>query len=167
VDALEHLHVLARYNRWANDAVLAAAHGLPSGALDADAGLGFGSIRQNLTHIFTAQHIWLSRLGAAPPHISDPAAQIDDALLASSDAFVRYVDGLSPDDLTVICDYRDSQGDPHARGVWQILTHALNHGTHHRAETGLALARHGRSPGDLDFVYFCRDVLDREGSQNE
>ena len=32
----------------------------------------------------------------------------------------------------------------------QLITHVVNHGTHHRAETGMLLDRIGRSPGDMD-----------------
>jgi uncharacterized damage-inducible protein DinB len=38
----------------------------------------------------------------------------------------------------------------------QTIVHVVNHGTAHRAETGLLLERLGRSPGDLDYVLFCR-----------
>ena len=35
------------------------------------------------------------------------------------------------------------------------IMHVVNHGTAHRAETGLLLERLGRSPGDLDYIYYC------------
>ena len=37
----------------------------------------------------------------------------------------------------------------------QLITHLVNHGTHHRAETGMLLERIGRSPGDMDYLYYC------------
>jgi uncharacterized damage-inducible protein DinB len=40
---------------------------------------------------------------------------------------------------------------------WHLLFHVVNHGTQHRAEVGLALARAGAAPGDLDYGHFCAE----------
>ena len=45
-----------------------------------------------------------------------------------------------------------------ARSCWPYsIMHVVNHGTGHRAETGLLLERLGRSPGDLDYIYYCSE----------
>jgi len=45
-------------------------------------------------------------------------------------------------------------GTPYQAPLAQLITHVVNHGTAHRAETGMLLERLGRSPGDMDYVYF-------------
>jgi uncharacterized damage-inducible protein DinB len=34
------------------------------------------------------------------------------------------------------------------------MTHVVNHGTHHRAETAMALTALGKPPRQLDYLYF-------------
>lgn len=42
--------------------------------------------------------------------------------------------------------------------AWQLLTHIVNHSTHHRSELGRALGNRGYSPGDLDFIYYLGEA---------
>jgi uncharacterized damage-inducible protein DinB len=35
--------------------------------------------------------------------------------------------------------YNDTKGNPYEMGLAQLITHVVNHGTHHRAETGMLL----------------------------
>ena len=46
-------------------------------------------------------------------------------------------------------------GTPRQVVLAHSIMHVVNHGTAHRAETGLLLERLGRSPGDLDYIYYC------------
>jgi len=39
-----------------------------------------------------------------------------------------------------------------------MLQHLANHGTQHRSEAALLLTQAGRSPGEIDLIFFAEDV---------
>ena len=51
--------------------------------------------------------------------------------------------------------YTDLRGNAREIALAQAITHLVNHGTAHRAETGRLLERLGRSPGDIDDTVYC------------
>jgi len=67
----------------------------------------------------------------------------------------RDADALSDRGADRVVRFTDMRGTPREIQLAQAITHVVNHGTAHRAETGLLLERAGRSPGDLDYSYFC------------
>jgi uncharacterized damage-inducible protein DinB len=42
--------------------------------------------------------------------------------------------------------------------MWQMLAHLANHGTQHRSEAAVILTEAGRSPGDLDMIFFAEEL---------
>ena len=49
--------------------------------------------------------------------------------------------------------------------MWQLLAHVINHGTQHRSEAAALLTAEGRSPGDLDMVFFAEELVATRGAQ--
>ena len=42
--------------------------------------------------------------------------------------------------------------------VWQMLLHVMNHGTQHRSEAAALLSAEGRSPGEIDIIFYAEDL---------
>ena len=150
-----HLRSLVAYNAWANDKIVGAAQPAAEADLSADLG-GYDTILGTLNHYLWAQVNWLARL-KGDPNIErfklGPPELWAEFTRADVD-FGDFAAGLTDDDFERIVDYQDTAGNPHRRTMGQLISHVVNHGTYHRGEAGLMLTRLGRSPGDVDYVYF-------------
>ncbi len=147
---------LIAYNQWADERVLAAIEGMGVEELERPRDAYFGSIADNLWHVLSTQHRWLARWQGAPlPPLERPGnASWRAAYAASHAALRRFVAPLAVADLQRVVKYTLRVGATGAQPLGQLIVHLVNHGTHHRAETGLVLDRIGRSPGDFDYVLF-------------
>jgi uncharacterized damage-inducible protein DinB len=156
-DAAQFRRLIA-YNQWADERILAALAGLSAEELHQPREAYFGSLADNLWHTVWAQELWLARWkGGTGPPLERPAASDWPALFAAAHAGLRdYVAARAPDDFDRVVHYRNTKGQPFALPLGQLVTHLVNHGTQHRAETGLLLERLGRSPGNLDYLIFAR-----------
>ena len=152
----EQVHRLIAYNQWADERVLAAVAGMSAEELERPRDAYFGSIADNLWHVLSAQHRWLARWQGAPlPPPERPAILSWPAAYAASHAGLsRFVAPLTAADLQRVVSYTLRVAATGAQPLGQLVVHLVNHGTHHRAETGLLLDRIGRSPGDFDYVLF-------------
>ena len=157
LDLIAHLY---EYNEWANDRLLGVASGLSGDELSAGRGASFDSILDSFVHVVRAQVFWLRRWKAGDAgalrlgdedeiSLAKVRAAFDD-----SHAGIRgYVAGLTGEQLDGRLEYRDSKGE-RSRPLWQLMTHAANHGTYHRGEIAMMLTGVGHSPGDLDFNFW-------------
>jgi uncharacterized damage-inducible protein DinB len=155
-DAAQMRRLIA-YNQWADERILAAVDGMSDDELARPREAYFGSLASNLRHVLGAQRIWLARWkGQTPPAMSAPLeGTLPEAYAASHAALAAYVGPLSDADFDRVVHYRNTKGEPFALPLGQLVPHLVNHGTAHRAESGLLLERMGRSPGDLDYLYFA------------
>jgi uncharacterized damage-inducible protein DinB len=150
------LKLLVAYNRWANERILAAVDGMTPAELGRPVDAYFGTLANGLRHMLVAQRMWLARWqGKTPPRPDSPVTEPwGQAYAATHDEFAAFVAPLTDGDFDRVVHYTNSRGQPFSVPLGHLVAHLVNHGTAHRAETGLVLERLGRSPGDLDLVYY-------------
>jgi uncharacterized damage-inducible protein DinB len=150
------LRRLVAYNQWADGRILAAIDGLPEEELARPREAYFGTIAANLRHTLMAQRIWLARWrGERPAYDEAITASWPEAYAVTHAILGTFVAGLSDADADRAVSYTDLRGNARQLPLAHTITHVVNHGTAHRAETGLLLERLGRSPGDLDYSFYC------------
>jgi uncharacterized damage-inducible protein DinB len=160
----QHFSLMARYNRWANARLYAAAADLPEGALAQALGLYFGSLLGTLNHLLVADRIWMHRLERSGEHPSRLDAIVEAQLAAlraareaEDERIVHYVGGLGAADLAQPWDYSTLAGVPQRQPVRDILAHLFNHQTHHRGQAHAALSLLGvAEPPPLDLLIMMR-----------
>ena len=151
------LRKLVAYNEWANNKILTAIDGMTTQELATPVDAYFGTIAGNLHHLLWATRIWLARWkGETPPGRNDPIrGSWREAYEETHVDFRGFVEPLTDSSANRVVAYKDTKGNSYEMVLAQLITHVINHGTHHRAETGMLLERIGRSPGDMDYVYYC------------
>ncbi len=149
------IRYLFEYDRWATRRVLSVIDGLPE-AVWGDTGVigerGLGAI---LVHQLGAHQRWrhgLSGSDLSPVPEREPLpspAGLAAAWASEWDALEAWLPTLSDAWLAELGD-----GVPY----WQMLAHVVNHGTQHRSEAAAILTDAGRSPGDLDMIFFAEEL---------
>ena len=150
----DEIRFLFAYDRWATRRVLAVLDDLDPAVWSRTGVVGERGLGAILVHHLGASQRWrnaFQETGQEPEPEREPLPTIDqlrrhwdaewqaaDAWLATiTEGFVGYV----------------HEGVP----VWQMLVHVVNHGTQHRAEAAALLTAEGRSPGELDLVYYAEE----------
>lgn len=156
----QQLPRMIAYNQWADEKLLAAVDGLSAEELERPHEAYFGSLANNLWHMLIVQKLWLARWTGEPlPPVERPTIPSWRAAYAASHAALRdYVARLTAADLGRLVKYTPRSGVPCEQPLGELILHLANHGTAHRAETGLLLERLGRSPGDLDYTVFMNEA---------
>ncbi len=171
MNRLQHLQLMADYNRWMNEKVYQAAAGLCDEELLADRKAFFGSILGTLNHLVVADTIWLKRFAQHPAghpslepikHLEDPQALNQllftelDALLARrrllDQVIVAWTAELSEADLDSVLSYSSTAGIKADRNFYGLLTHFFNHQTHHRGQATTLLSQAGVDVGSTDLL---------------
>jgi uncharacterized damage-inducible protein DinB len=158
------LRVLYEYNCWMNERILETAARVTPAQFAAPRPEGTRltprNLQDNLVHILDVEWSWRERARGASQEVWEVELAVEDfpdvASLASrwreESAIMReYLAGLNDEDLE-----RPFQlGEDRQVPLWQILLHAINHGTLARVEAAVLLTHYGHSPGDLDFLDYA------------
>ena len=160
----QDIHLLYAYNHWANQCVLNAAANVSQEQFLAPASYPFGGLRGTLTHILFAEWIWRMRWqGESPIDILHPEDfPTLDSLRArwaeEQKALSAFVENVADEKLNSIFYYKNTRGQPLENILWHVMAHVVNHGMQHRSEAAALLTDMGCSPGDIDLIFFVREL---------
>ncbi len=159
--SVDYCRLLARYNRWMNERMFAAAGELSDAERTLDRGAFFGSIHRTLSHILWGDRVWLGRFTGATfkgaAYGADTYADFA-TLLAERErtdtAILDWTGSLDPAWLAGTLVYRAaSDGRERRLAAWIAATHLFQHATHHRGQVTTLLKQAGRDPGVTDLPY--------------
>ena len=151
------LTTIFKHNHWANLRLLERCAELSSEQLDATISGTFGSIRDTLQHITTAEQAYFSRISTGQLHRRQEDAppltitEMVESLGITGLGLIKWALKVQADD-TVLLDW---EGTPREVPKTVILTQAINHATEHRSQIMTILTQLGIQPPDLDsWSYF-------------
>ncbi|MDF0602029.1 DinB family protein [Psychromarinibacter sp. C21-152] len=156
----DYARLMARYNRWQNGSLVAAADGLDDGARRADRGAFFGSIQATLNHVLWGDRIWMSRFAdwekpaggiAESPQITPDWESYKAARLRADADIVDWANGLTDADLAGdLSWYSGSLQADMVNPMALCVAHFFNHQTHHRGQVHAMLTAAGARPEATD-----------------
>ena len=161
----DDLRRLLDYHYWARDRALDAVGALSPEQFTQNLRNSFGSIRDTLVHIYSAEWIWYSRWqGESPTAMLDPAGFPDVAALRRTwheherkmRAFFAELDAAG---LERVLEYKSMAGEPMASMLWHMLQHVVNHATYHRGQITTLLRQLGAAPPkSMDLIAYYRQL---------
>jgi uncharacterized damage-inducible protein DinB len=163
VSDLERLY---DYSYWANRRIFSVLTQLTPEQFTQNVAGSYGSVRNTLVHIVSAEWGWLDRCGGPT---RGPALKADDYPTVDSlidtwtavEGHVRsFLASLSDADLLRSIEFKLQAADSvHVMRLGDLLQHGANHGVHHRGQVALLLRVLGHVPGNFDLLIYDSSTL--------
>ncbi len=160
----EDVQNLLDYHYWARDRMLDAVEPLTAEQLTRPVGGSFGSIRDTLVHIYSADWIWYSRwVGESPTAMLNAAdfsdlGSIREAWLDLERRTRAVIADLGPSEINSPISYNTMDGRPNQQLFSLLVQHMVNHGSYHRGQVTTLLRQAGAAaPVSMDLITFYRE----------
>ncbi|WP_415919805.1 DinB family protein [Tateyamaria sp. SN6-1] len=157
----DYARTMARYNRWQNQSLVAAADTLTDATRWQDGGAAFRSIAETLNHVLWDDRVWLARMqgdastaakiDSRHPYTDTPRAwaSYKTARAACDGSIVDWADTLTDADLARPTRWKRGS-EPVETALGFNLVHLFTHQTHHRGQVHALLTRAGATPEPTD-----------------
>ena len=156
---VKDLERLYEYNYWANKRLFQVLSQLTPEQFTQDVAGSYGSIRNTLVHIMSAEWGWLDRCGGQPRgeklNPADyPTLEVVVATWNNVERYMReFLATLTDEDLARNIEFKLGQAEPQSRSLSELLEHGAILGVHHRGQVALLLRMLGYTPGNFDHLY--------------
>jgi len=155
------LEMLYDYSYWANARLLPVVSSLSREEFGRSAAGGWGSVRNTLVHMMSAEGGWLERAGGpkrgAPLNADDfPTPESIATYWTAQEGKVRaFLSGLTDPDLAIPREFTIPQLPvTGVLSIGEMLHHAVHHNAHHRGQVTLLLRQLGFAPGNVDIMFY-------------
>ena len=157
------LERLYDYHYWANRKLLDVVSQLPPEQYTRLVAGTYGSIRNTLVHILSAEWGWLERCGGPKrgERLNPDDYPTVDALVRGwmpvEESLRAFLSSLEDEDLARSIEFA-LDGRTSALPLGDLLHHAAVHAVHHRGQVSLLLRTLGYVPGNFDLLIYVGDV---------
>jgi uncharacterized damage-inducible protein DinB len=154
------LQRLYDYHYWATSQLMAVVSKLTPGQFVETAAGSYGSVRNTLVHVLSAEWGWLDRCGgpkrgeklkAEDYPTVESVAVVWNRVEAQMRAFLF---GLTDEDLAREIAFTLGGGQIRSVPLGDLLQHAAVHAVHHRGQVALLLRTLGQVPGNFDWLIY-------------
>jgi uncharacterized damage-inducible protein DinB len=176
MNRIQHICLLAEYNKRMNASLYGAAEKLSPDALRAHRGAFFGSILGTLNHLIVADTLWLARFtrhaaghaALAPIQKLSLPTSLDQIICSEWQGLARrrslldqiiidWSKSLLEIDLEQVLVYTTIKGVRAQKNFYSLVMHFFNHQTHHRGQTSTLLMQAGIDIGVTDLLVMVPD----------
>ncbi|MEL6460765.1 MAG: DinB family protein [Cyanobacteria bacterium J06621_15] len=161
MDLKQHFFTLTQYHSWAFNRLYEYLESVSEENYRRESGLFFKSIHGTLNHSLLADKIWYGRCVNQPFSVSgldeelcSDRKQLENEIKNQSAKWSDFLIEIDADKLGNIIKYRTTQGSEKSLQLANILSHTVNHGTHHRGQVSAALTQFGYPAPEIDLPYF-------------
>ncbi len=167
----DHVQLMARYNRWQNGSIYAAADTLTEAQRREARGAFWGSIHLTLWHILWSDQNWMRRFTGRPSPWFEYGGQawpktpkesvgmeitwqeLRRQRAAFDEIVMAWAGDVKADWLAETCTYTHGTGRVFSLPYWTLVTHMFNHETHHRGQVHCLITQMGGKPEDTDIPW--------------
>jgi uncharacterized damage-inducible protein DinB len=154
---------LIRYNDWANERMMEAIRSVSEESRRSPIASSFGSLRETLGHVVSAEWIWLERWNGQSPATAPGWVASD-----STDRFIERLADIRKQRLAWLwkldeaafekpIEYSNLAGNTYRNSLADLIRHVVNHSTYHRGQLATQLRQLGQVPPSTDFIVYRRE----------
>ena len=157
---VKDLQTLYDYSYWANTKLLGVVCQLTPEQFTQSVAGSYGSVRNTLVHILSAEWGWLDRCGG-PPRGAQLKADDFPTLQSVVDAWTRveayvreFLSTLRDEDLARNVEFTLGNAPKQSMALGELMHHAAVHAVNHRGQVALLLRVLGCTPGNFDLLSY-------------
>ena len=157
---VKDLQELYDYGDWANKRLFQVIARLSPDEFTRSVAGSYGSIRNTVVHVMSAEWGWLERCGGTTrgPRLDPndyPTVESVISHWANVERDVReFFAGLADADLDRPIAYAVGQSAKSVMPLGELMHHGAIHAVHHRGQVALLLRMMGQTPGNFDILFF-------------
>ena len=157
---VEDLKRIFDYSYWANTRMFEVVSKLTQEQFVQPVAGSYGSVRNTLVHMLSAEWGWLSRCGGSNRGnaLKPDDYPTVDSLRATWSKVERdmldFLSKLKDEDLRRIVEFALPGSEKRSMSLGELMHHAFVHGVHHRGQVALLLRVLGYAPGNFDILIY-------------